>query len=87
MELSDIHYAEGNGNYVVFVAGNKKIVSRLTMSEAEALLPATDFIRVHRSYIVSKRHVQKMDKRSIWIQQTEIPIGSAYAVEIEKLIK
>ncbi len=87
VELSDIHYAEGNGNYVVFVAGNKKIVSRLTMSEAEALLPATDFIRVHRSYIVSKRHVQKMDKRSIWIQQTEIPIGSAYAVEIEKLIK
>jgi len=87
VELSDIRYAEGNGNYVVLVLENKKIASRLTMSEVEALLPATDFIRVHRSYIVSKRHIQKMDKKNIWIEQTEIPIGTVYATEIEKIIK
>ncbi len=87
VELNDIQYAESNGNYVVLVLENKKIASRLTMSEAEALLPATDFIRVHRSYIVSKKHIQKADKKSIWIQQTEIPIGAAYAAEIEKIIK
>lgn len=87
VELSDIRYAEGNGNYVVLVLENKKIASRLTMSEAEALLPATDFIRVHRSYIVAKRHIQKVDKKNIWIGQTEIPIGTAYATEIEKIIK
>jgi DNA-binding LytR/AlgR family response regulator len=66
---------------------NKKIASRLTMSEAEALLPAQDFIWVHRSYIVSKRHIQKVDKRNIWVQQTEIPIGAVYSTEIEKLTK
>jgi len=87
VELNDILYAEGNGNYVVFVLANKKIASRLTMSEAEALLPANYFIRVHRSYIVSKKHIQKMDKKVIWIEKTEIPIGSAYAAEIEKIIK
>jgi DNA-binding LytR/AlgR family response regulator len=87
VELNDIWYAEGSGNYVVLVLGNKKIASRLTMSEAEALLPATDFIRVHRSYIVSKKNIQKADKKSIWIQQTEIPIGAAYLSEIEKIIK
>ncbi|MEO7536326.1 MAG: LytTR family DNA-binding domain-containing protein [Ferruginibacter sp.] len=63
VELNDIWYAEGGGNYVVLVLENKKIASRLTMSEAEALLPATDFIRVHRSYIVSKNHIQKADKK------------------------
>ncbi len=57
------------------------------MSEAEALLPAQDFVRVHRSYIVSKRHIQKAVKRNIWIQQTEIPIGAVYSTEIEKLTK
>jgi DNA-binding LytR/AlgR family response regulator len=51
------------------------------------LLPATGFIRVHRSYIVSKKHIQKVDKRTIWIQQTEIPIGSVYVSDIEKIIK
>ncbi len=87
VEFNDIRYAEGNGNYVVLVLENKKIASRLTMSEAEALLPATDFIRVHRSYIVSKKHIRKVDKKNIWVQQTEIPIGSAYEAEIEKIIK
>jgi len=87
VELNDILYAEGNGNYVVLVLENKKIPSRLTMSEAEALLPATDFVRVHRSYIVSKKYIQKADKKNIWIQQTEIPIGAAYISEIEKLIR
>jgi len=87
VELNDIWYAESNGNYVVLVLENKKITSRLSMNEAEALLPATDFVRVHRSYIVSKRHIRKTDKKSIWIQQTEIPIGAAYISEIEKIIK
>lgn len=87
VELNSIWYAEGSGNYVTLVLEKQKIVSRLTMAEAEALLPATGFIRVHRSYIVSKTHIQKVDKKTIWIQQTEIPIGAAYASEIEKIIK
>jgi len=87
VELKDILYAEGSGNYVQFVLENKKIASRLTMSEAEALLPASDFIRVHRSYITAKKHIKKMDRKTIWIQQTELPIGAAYISEIEKIIK
>lgn len=87
IEFNDILYAEGSGNYVYFVLHNRKIPSRLTMNEAAALLPASDFIRVHRSYIVSKKHIQKLDKKNIWIQQTEIPIGTVYAAEIEKIIK
>ena len=87
VELNDILYAEGSGNYVQFVLDNKKIASRLTMSETEALLPASVFIRVHRSYIVAKKHIQKIDRKSIWIQQTELPIGATYLLEIEKIIK
>jgi DNA-binding LytR/AlgR family response regulator len=87
VELNDILYTEGSGNYVQFILTNRKIASRLTMSEAEALLPVSDFVRVHRSFIVSKKHILKKNKKSIWIQQTEIPIGSAYLSEIEKIIK
>ncbi len=87
VELDDILYAESSGNYVQFVLENKKITSRLTMSETEALLPESGFIRVHRSYIVAKKHIQKMDRKSIWVQQTELPIGAAYLLEIEKIIK
>lgn len=85
VEFNDIFYAEAAGNYVQLVLENKKIVTRLTMNEAEALLCGLDFLRTHRSYIVSKNKIQKFDKKSIWIKQIELPIGPVYLSEIEKI--
>jgi len=85
VELNDILYVESSGNYMQFVLAQQKILSRLTMSEVETLLPAADFIRIHRSYIVAKKHVTKADKNNIWIQQTALPVGPVYASEVEKL--
>ncbi len=87
INMNEILYAEGSGNYVQFVLSSRKIASRLTMSEAVALLPEKDFIRIHRSFIVAVKHIAKADKHSVWIHQTELPIGPAYAADIEKLIK
>jgi len=79
-------YAESNGNYMQFVLADKKILSRLTMSEAEALLPASLFIRIHRSYIVSKKHINKIEKNNVWINNTELPVGASYVNEIMKIV-
>jgi len=87
VEQQDILYVESSGNYMQFVLENRKIASRLTMTEVESLLPAPYFIRVHRSYIVARKHIQKMDRKSIWIQKTELPIGAAYISAIEKIMK
>jgi DNA-binding LytR/AlgR family response regulator len=87
VEMENILYVESYGNYVQFVTNGQKILSRLTMSEAEVLLPASAFLRIHRSYIVAKSKVAKFEKRSIWIGQIELPIGPGYCGKIEKLIK
>jgi len=86
VELNDILYAESSGNYMQFVLVNKKLTSRLTMSEAEALLPAASFVRIHRSYIVSKKHITKIERDSVWIQETELPVGASYSNEVLKII-
>jgi DNA-binding LytR/AlgR family response regulator len=86
VELADILYAESAGNYMQFALVDRNIVSRLTMSDVEALLPQARFIRIHRSFIVSIRHITKTDKNSVWIGKKEIPIGAAYTNELEKLI-
>ena len=86
VELDDILYAESSGNYVQFILEKQKILSRLTMSEAETLLPSASFIRVHRSYIVSKKQISKIEKRSVWIKLTQLPVGSAYINDIDKLL-
>jgi DNA-binding LytR/AlgR family response regulator len=86
VELADILYAESVGNYVQFVLPGRSIVSRLTMTEAEELLPAKDFVRIHRSYIVSARQIGKMDKRTVWIGNKELPVGAAYNDALVALI-
>lgn len=85
VELDDILYIEGTGNYVKYVLKEQNIVTRLTMKETEELLPSLDFIRVHRSYIVGKKHISKIQKSDIWIGTIEIPIGEVYKIKIEKL--
>ena len=84
VELNDVLYAEGLGNYVQLVLENKKIVTRLTMTEAEALLAPRGFMRTHRSYIIAITKIQRFDKKSIWVNHVELPIGPAYITGIEK---
>ena len=87
VDPGDILYVESSGNYMQFVLDHKKITSRLTMSEVEVLLPAAHFVRIHRSFIAGKRHITKIDKSSVWIKETELPIGSGFIHEIEKLMR
>ncbi len=86
VELDDILYAESKGNYMQFVLLQTKIISRLTMNETEALLPTMLFVRIHRSYVVAKKYISKMNKTSIWIRDVELPIGSGFINNVQKLI-
>jgi len=88
LDLADLRYAESIGNYMkLHLNEQPAIMSRLTTSEAEALLPVNSFIRVHRSFLVAKEKITKVDKKSVWLNETEIPIGPSYITEIEKLLK
>lgn len=87
IDLADLRYAESVGNYMKLHLNEKPpLMSRLTTAEAEALLPANAFIRVHRSFIVAKEKITKVDKRSVWLKETEIPIGPSYLTQIEKIL-
>jgi DNA-binding LytR/AlgR family response regulator len=55
--LDDIRLIESAGNYVQFILDKTKILSRLTMAEVEGLLPPSMFVRIHRSYIISRKHI------------------------------
>ena len=55
------------------------------MSEAQTLLPAASFMRIHRSYIICKKNITKIERNSVWIQQTELPVGASYASDVAKI--
>lgn len=85
VQLDEVLYLESAGNYVNFVLQDKKVMSRLSMQEAMALLPVTDFTRVHRSFIVANHKIDRIDRSCIYIRQASIPIGAAFGEAVNRI--
>ena len=81
--LDDILYLESAGNYINFMLKEKKILSRLSMQEALALLPPEQFTRVHRSFIVANNKIDKVDRSYLYIGSVAISIGAAYVQAVK----
>jgi two-component system LytT family response regulator len=77
--FSELLYLEGAGNYMSFImADGRRIMSRLTITEVISLLPINIFVRVHRSYIVNKTKVDRIERHQLHIGKNVIPVGGAF---------
>lgn len=79
--ISSIKYIESMSEYVrIFVEDNPKpIVSLLSMKKIEESLPAADFMRVHRSYLINLNKVKEVSKmRIVYEGGIYVPIGEMY---------
>jgi len=76
--LDDILYVEGLKNYVSVYVKNRRIITYSTLKNISENLPNTSFIQTHKSYIISIKHIDKIDNDSIWINEKELPIGNTY---------
>ena len=56
----------------------RPILSLMNMKAMEQMLPASKFIRVHRSYIVQKSKIREIDRNRIVFGDKFIPIGDSY---------
>jgi len=56
------------------------------MKSLEDELPASGFIRIHKSYIISKNFITSVKKSSVYLDnKTELPVGENYKDRIEEL--
>lgn len=78
LKLDDIFYAEAMGDYVKFYTKEKMFAIHGTMKAAEERLPKNDFIRVHRSYIISVCKIDTLQDGGIMINGKFIPVADAY---------
>lgn len=78
-----IIYIESVSDYIkIHMEDLKVLVTRETLSNIEARLPKEDFIRTHRSFIVSKRNIESFTSDTIGIGKHEIPISRSYRDEV-----
>jgi len=84
--VNDILYVEGMGNYVKIFTGGGMIITKNSMTTVETMLPEAFFLRVHRSFIVSKTKIGSFSGEVISIGKIEIPIGKLYKNGVIKLL-
>jgi len=85
----DIKYIEGLKDYIRInlQAPAKPLLVRMSMKSIEEELPSSQFIRIHKSYIVSIDSITSIRKNSVFIDQLELPVGETYQGVIAQLTK
>lgn len=85
--LRDILYLESAGNYISFVTKERKVLVRMSMQEAVALLPQELFTRVHRCFIVANEQVVRADRSGLYVGEVLVPVGAAYAEAVSRVLR
>lgn len=80
IDLDKITYIEGLKDYVkIHLTGDSSpILSLMRMKTLEDTLPASDFVRVHKSFIVRLDKIEAIERNHIIITPDRIPIGDTY---------
>lgn len=86
--FADILWIEGLKDYVKInlKSTTRPIVARISMKSIEDRLPASKFVRIQKSYIVSKNQITSLRKNSVFIGTAELPVGENYKDAVESLI-
>jgi len=86
--LEDILYVEGLDDYLkIYLADRKPIIARMTMKAMMDKLPVKDFVRVHRSFIVPLKRIERLRNKSLLVAGKEIPVGSSYEEDFNRVFR
>ncbi|AZQ43099.1 LytR/AlgR family response regulator transcription factor [Nonlabens ponticola] len=78
INLSDIHYIKGMADYVTIVTADKKVHTLENLKHYQATLPASSFMRVHKSYIIAMDKIEFIERNRAVILGDYIPVSDTY---------
>lgn len=88
IKFSDIKFIQSMREYVAYHTPNGRILSLNSLKSLEEELPADQFIRIHKSYMVSIEKVDILEGNMVHIGKEKLPIGASYRENVlEKIFK
>ena len=78
VNYDDLLYIEGQHEYVTFHTTTKRITALYSLRNLEDTLPKDKFVRTHKSFIVSIKNIEDIDKLNVTVAGNKIPIGASY---------
>ncbi len=86
VSLKSIQYVKGYGDYMKVKCKEKSLTVHITMKNLQKILPASDFYRVHKSYIIRLDMIENLTSSHVEIDETFIPISRNNKQELLSLI-
>jgi DNA-binding LytR/AlgR family response regulator len=84
LKLDNILFAEAMGDYVKLYTPEKFYAIHTTLKSVEERLPASRFLRVHRSYLVAINKIDSLEGGVLIINRTPLPVADAYRSALSK---
>jgi DNA-binding LytR/AlgR family response regulator len=78
VRFKEINYIESLSDYVKIFTDKETIITRETISNIESKLPSNEFLRTHRSYIVSMPKIDSFTNEFLELDKKAIPISRSY---------
>lgn len=79
INLDDILFVEAMDNYVKIHTSESVILTLMNLKSISALLPQSRFIRIHKSFLISRSKINVFTRNYVIIGQKQVPVGRAYA--------
>jgi DNA-binding LytR/AlgR family response regulator len=86
VNYDDLIYMEGQSEYVTFHTAQRNITGYYTLKNLVEQLPASRFVRIHKSYIVSIHHIDIVENNAIQIGKIKLPVGASFKDEVMRVL-
>ena len=87
IDPSKITYIEAGDNYLSIYEGEKRTLTRMTLSELLAKLPPDTFQKVHKSYIVAIDKIEKIERGQVLVGGVKVPVSVNFRDELIGKVK
>ena len=84
--FNDILYIEGLNDYIKIITTNKTIITKHLLASLEEMLPPSEFVRIHKSFIIAINKIESFNADSVEIAKKEIPIGRLFKFNLNKIL-
>ena len=84
--INEIKWIEALGDYVKLITNNKSFVILSTMKAFEHELPKGLFLRIHKSYIVNLKKVERYDSKHVEIEKTKLPLSRTRKTQLSQAL-
>jgi DNA-binding LytR/AlgR family response regulator len=82
--FTEILYVEAANNYVFVHTITRKLITYHTLKGMENQLPADQFVKVHKSYLVSKAHITQITRNEVYINEVKVPLSKNFRNDFQK---